>query len=441
MSQMTKSTLLHIDSGGGGSANFAQAGVDANNALVTLEDLVWRPLMGRASWDGVGQADAESVVHTNVLALNIGKAMLEAGAVAMRAATSGFSALQVNLDRLNVYAKSMGCWVNEDGTVVWDEHNPHKPIEIYDADTVKQTNLQLAVQQTLKLATALDLSTTASLQVVYDHAPEVVDNAADAAKALPKNKQTLVGALDSRESVLEMAAGWSLVGDSLLGVADLQAAGTNPLPDGVAKQVLQLDDLLEDVAALTPAGPLLDALKGDVPALLVDGIAVELEAIGKGATVVGDELLAKVAGLSARLVGTGVNVAILLMDLVAALAPEGYPTTHPVVDHNGEVKGNVNDFELSHIAAHYYDNFGYDGGALSDATVADMARAQQLGATGPAPVDYVQEATQVRDDLRDWLNRHKDLSFDDPDRRYAEGLLADLDAAIDGPKTEDEMPL
>lgn len=437
MTQMTKSTLLHIDAGEGGDANFGAAKTDANNALVALERSVWQPLKAGTVWHGVGQPDAESVVHANVLALDIAKAMMEAGEAAMSTATMGFNALQMNLDYLNSYAKSMGLWVNEDGTVVWDEHKPHNPTEAYDKQAI--LNLQQAVQLTLKKATALDLSTKASLQVVYEHAPEVVDNASDAAKALPKNKQMLVDALDSKDLILEVATDWSLIGESLIGVGDLKAAGNHPLPDGVAKQLSQLDNLIIEFVGLGDAGPILNAIKGDIPSLLVDGIAFELEAIGKSATAVGEEVMARVAELGGRFID-GVNIGMFAVDVIAyaagKFAPEGYPTSHPVVDHNGNVKASVNDFQLSHIAAHYYDNSGYDGGTLSEATVADLARAQQLGATDGGPVDYVHEATNVRDELQHWLDTHKDLSGDDPDRRYAEGLLADLNEAIDGPKVE-----
>jgi len=59
--------------------------------------------------------------------MNIAEATMEAGAATMNAATTGFDTLRGNLDDLIQWAHGIGCWVNNDGTVVWDDKNPKKP--------------------------------------------------------------------------------------------------------------------------------------------------------------------------------------------------------------------------------------------------------------------------------------------------------------------------
>lgn len=432
MGQMTKSTLLHILSGGGGTAGFGDAKKHATGGRSAFEQPVWSPIKNQVHWRGVGQPDAEAVTHTNALALNIGEAMMEAGAAAMGAATLGFSTLAANLADLNDYAKSFGCWVNEDGTVVWDEKNPKKPTTIYDEDTVKQTNVQLAIQQTLKTATLLDHGTKASMQTVYDNAPDVVDNAADAAKALPGNKKILADALNDRQQILEVSANFYLIDrNGLIGVDELEAAGGNPLADGVATQVSDLDKLIQGAIGLTKAGPLLNLLKADLPAIIVDGLLMKADAAAAGATAAGRTAAADLLKLPGRVLGVvGITQFVADVAVYAAgkLAPDGAPTEHSVVSHDGDVKAHVGDAELAGIASEYYSPTG--NGNHKAESVADLAHLQRLGALDEGDENFRAQAVDTRDGLQAWLDEHKDLSSDDPDRVYAEGLLAELDASI-----------
>ncbi|MQA77045.1 MAG: hypothetical protein GEV10_00950 [Streptosporangiales bacterium] len=429
MGQMTKSTLLHIGSDGGGSAGFGDAKTRATSGLSAFEQPVWAQVKRGVVWSGVGQPDAESVTHTNALALNIGQAMMESGGAAMEAATLGFSKLEDNLRELNDHAKSFGSWVNEDGTVVWDENNPKKPTSIYDEDTIRQTNVQLAIQQTLKTATLLDHGTMASMQTVYDNAPEVVDNAADAAEALPSNKKTLVEALDARQQILEVSASFYLIDrNGLLGVADVKAAGGNPFADGVAEQVSELDKLVQGAIGLTKAGPLLNLLKADLPAIIVDGLLVKAGAAAAGAEAAGRKAAAEILKMPGRVLGVA-GVAQFVADLAVfaagKLAPDAQPTEFDVITHNGEPKATVGDQQLAGIASGYYSPTGIGNDQAE--SVADLAHLQRLDALPEGSEDFRAQAIETRDQLQAWLDEHPDMSTDTV---YAQGLIEELDACI-----------
>lgn len=430
MGQMTKSTLLHLLEGEEDDHGFIAAQQAATEALAAFEEPVWRTIQSQTVWSGVGQPDAELVLHNNTLSLDISQVMMESAAATMTAAVHGFTTLSANLWRLNSYAKELGAWVTEGGTVGWDDKNPKRPADpIGPDDEFRRINTESAVQQTLKLATTLDKSTKASLDVVYRRAPEVT--IAPSSDALARNRQTFVDALDDRQAILEVAATWYLLDDySLLGVDDVRAAGGQPFPEGVTKHLEELDLILKGIG-LTSAGPLVSLLQGDLAGALLGGVMAGAAVVGKRTTDIGVKIATRLITLPGKYLGVAGAAQFFAEVAVYAagkLAPEGEPTSHPVVTHDGQVKAQVNDRELAGLGSAYYSPTG--AGNDKGESVAELAHLQRVGALGEGSDDFVAQAKQTRADLQTWLAEHQDLSSDDPDRIYAEGLIKELDASI-----------
>lgn len=261
--------------------------------------------------------------------------------------------------------------MHDNGTVDWiDEGDIPVPATLAEND---RANLGAAIQLTLSTATLLDRSTKAALEVVYDAAPEVVDNADAAEQALRTNKGLFVDALDGRQRIFEVSAGWLAVDRTLVGPSELKAIHGQPMVQ-LLDHSSKLRQFTEDAARATSPDSLLTLMNLDYRNLLARGIAMRSRAIARTATEMGDKAPAELVKIPGRIAGA-------------------------------------------------------TGFALA---AADLARAQRLGAIEQDPVyDYVEEASKARSNLRQWLDEHQDLGIDDPDRQYVESVLAELDLALD----------
>lgn len=436
MTQMTKSTLLHINAGDAGTAGFAEAKNKAHELLSGLQDNVWSQLNAGGIWTGVGQPDAESVVHANVLTLTAAEALMDAGAATITSAAQGFNALQATTQDLERYAEQYGLEIFEDGYVYF-AYGMATSVEQHNAAADRMQNLQEVVKQTLKTATALDLSTAASLRVVSDGAQlgTGIDTAAEASAALPGLRESVVDAIEARRQILEVAASWLPLDGTLLGVADLDAAAAQGV--GIAPS-LHLDKLLqslEDGIGVTKAGPLLNVIKGDISAVYADLVLSQVALAPKAAAAAdaaGKKVLSRLLGAPLRAVaGWGVLALDVGTEIAAQiagrLAPTGEPTQFPVTTQDGTVKAQLSDRELADIANGYYFTDGYGGGTgHHDVTVSDLARAQRVGAA-PWNTDFVENASGIRGSLQDWVDEH---GTDDPNYGYAKAMLDDLDSAL-----------
>lgn len=429
---MSKTTLMHILAGGADIDGFKNASTVAHNALGAFEVPVWCAVKNRTAWTGVGQDAAEQVMHGNALALEVTRAQMESASAALAGACNVFVTCGSNLDRVNDYAKSKGCWINEDGTVVWDDNNPNKPDPVATTALRMQVNIEFSVANILKLATAADRSAKASLELVRDNVPQITDTASDL--ILEHNKDALHQALEDRQTILEVAAGWMLVDDSSL-VTAYDIATAYAVNADIEQQLTgqgidlseELNLLLEGAEIWEPAR-YLSALRGDLPGLISTSIVDGLK--GLSTTATSAELAAdaaKAARLGGRLV-TGIGVAMFLGDLAAwglgKLAPDAEPTTFTVASGDAEAKAEVHDQDLADIAAKFYPRGGE--------TIADLAREQRLEGVveGDPERNWVNEAKDLRDELTRWLAKDEDPDPQDPDRAYADGLIEELDSSV-----------
>lgn len=274
---------------------------------------------------------------------------------------------------------------------------------------------------------------TEAEQVVHSNAlPQITDTASEL--VLQHNKDALHQALEDRQSILEVAAGWMLVNERSVVTANqlAYAEGINAdIEELLVGQDIDLTkelNLLFEGAELWEPARYLSALRGDLPGLISTSVVDGLEALSK--TVTGTELAADIAKMArggGRLVA-GVGVAMFVGDLaawgVSELAPDPEPTTFTVASGDAEAKAEVYDEDLSHIAAKFYPRGGE--------TIADLAREQRLDGAfeGDATRKWVDECTGLKKELEQWLERDPDPDPQDPDRAYAQGLIDELDSAI-----------
>lgn len=429
---MSKTTLLHILAGGADIDGFKNASSAARDALGGFEIPVWSPIRKQTVWKGAGQAAAEQVMHSNVLALEIARVQMESANAVLAGVCNVFVTCGSNLDRVNDYAKSKGCWVNEDGSVRWDDDNPNKPDPTTLSAEQVLVNIEFSVTNILKLATAADRSAKASLELVRDNVPEITDTASEL--VLQHNQVALHRALEDRQSILEVAAGWMLVGnDSVVTANDLAYA--DAVNADIEQQLVgegidlseELNLLLEGAATWPPAR-YLSALSGDLPGLIGTSIVDGLK--GLSTTTTSTQLAAdaaKAARIGGRLVD-GIGAAMFLGDLalwgLGKLAPDAEPTTFTVASGDAEAKAEVSDEDLAYIAAKFYPRGGE--------TIADLAREQRLGGIvqGDPTRSWVNESKDLRHELTAWLARDKDPDPQDPDRAYVRGLIDELDSGI-----------
>lgn len=424
---MTTSTLLRwrnvdpVD-----AAGFKRAGAVASAEYDSFLPVL-TTLGAGVVWSGAGQPQATNVATNNSQALEIARIRMDSGAIAVTGLVTAMNALRANLDGLVEHAKSRKWKIGENGDVVPTQEDPD-----YNPEEVQ--HLRVAVQNTLKLASAADLATRGSLLTVTQGTPFVSDTATEG----NPNAAGIDDALEDRTAVQQVSAPLLVLGDEvLISADDIQAfLDKGVSPNDVEAQLGTLDEILGKFAEyaigkLPNGGPVLAALSGDLSKVL--NATIEL-AIQAGVMVSGSALLTRVFSRASGAAG----VLLLAGDVLSALwkefsTPDSAPDAYDVVDLNGNVITTVGDPDLERLAHQYHLPEGNaDPGDDGRDSLAEIVHKQRADGFQEGDTARVQEAEQLRADLLQWMASH-DAS--EADAAYAYSLVLELDFALGNPPT------
>lgn len=416
---MTVLTLRDLEPARFRSVGFDDASPLAREASRSFDGGVRRIVDSGTAWSGEGQPQAARVMETNSLALEIAKVQMAAGVLAVGALEIAVRKAKTELDYLDAEAASKHeeYYIEDSGTVTYAELSPTEAAADGDyeptgqhAPLLDEVDEQLThrVQALLNYVDHADLTTARLLDRIANSCP--VFSAAVSGDALTYNSGLLGLAYENLAGGVQAIGLWTAL------PAEDWGGEIPSWWEGAINGVLGALLPGWDDAGTTAAEGYLD-VTGREAALAVFKRASLYYTIGEG--LYGG---LKGAQLEERLPDLLGPVSLL------PLRRSGY------------------DPELQELIDDYYLDPSSDPAEGGFSTLEEAAQLQRAGSPDVTDEDYLERASDLRDQLADWLEESNEISYPSEihvEERDGEQVVIDRElvprAVVDDRKTARDL--
>lgn len=398
---MPLSRLLNLNYGLLLEAGFDKAEEKAAGGLDSMVP-IQNAIGGKQIWDGVGQPEASMVLQNNTLAVDISRIQMESAHRVVEGLHYALLNYSVNLRQIVEKLRSMGCKVEEDGTVI-------PPDTTFEDTSVGDTQ---AVRGTLKLATLADLDCQNALETIAGSTPELSDVAVPGVTKY--NQDLLDQSLSDADKFRASADMWTnsqSISLEDLESGDVDTAAAEAALDTAIKGLrasglndYSLFDFLRGQWADGQQGVITEVLKAMAPDSLGKGLSKFLGAVGWL------EFVGEIA--------------------ITAFAPAPQTSGAVTVDMGRGHEADILDPDLQVLAMDYYaDRPGLHDGREGSGSIADLAHYQITTGESAGNVDWVHTAENRKQQLESWLETHGD-DGDYKDIELARRMHEELEQAL-----------